>query len=422
MEFPLSLVLAAAFLIITWLLGHSRYAKKLGGLKCSEILFAIAAVFLAVEGTWGIQIHRTWPFAMLMVGTMLSLGATVFQHGKSDAFTLSHAGIFVIIFGAFFGAPDHSECQLMVTKDSGAHIGRGADGVPTPLPFEVRLDDFRIDYYDDAASPKQFTSVMDIEGRKYTTSVNHPCRYKGYTIYQSGYDRANGEYSILGIVRDPWIPLVAAGLVILLAGTAVELWRTWRSRAVLPLVFVIAVVFGAISVARINFGTLMPALRSFWFIPHIMVYMLAYSVLAVSLLSGIGSIFIPKIPAELSRKLLSTASCLLLIGMSFGAVWAKAAWGDYWTWDAKENWAAVTWLLTLAGTHIPSGKNNIKMLIAVGAAFLAMQMTWYGVNWLPAAQASLHTYKASFSASERQILPVPVIGISDTYISAFGTS
>ena len=75
--------------------------------------------------------------------------------------------------------------------------------------------------------------------------------------------------------------------------------------------------------------------------------------------------------------------------MLCGAVWAKQAWGDYWTWDPKECWAAATWLLTLAGTHLP--KKNLKLAFAV-IAFLAMQMTWYGVNHLPPSSNSLHTY------------------------------
>lgn len=75
--------------------------------------------------------------------------------------------------------------------------------------------------------------------------------------------------------------------------------------------------------------------------------------------------------------------------MMCGAVWAQQAWGDYWTWDVKECWAAATWLLTVAGSHVPGKK--LKLTFAV-IAFLAMQMTWYGVNYLPSAAQSLHTY------------------------------
>ena len=77
--------------------------------------------------------------------------------------------------------------------------------------------------------------------------------------------------------------------------------------------------------------------------------------------------------------------------MLCGAVWAKQAWGNYWTWDAKECWAAATWLLSLAGTHLPSSGRKNRLLFTV-LAFIAMQMTWYGVNFLPSSGQSLHTY------------------------------
>ena len=147
--------------------------------------------------------------------------------------------------------------------------------------------------------------------------------------------------------------------------------------------------FALISLARISFGTLPPALRSLWFVPHLIVYMLAYSILALAVIFGLASRFSAKVPDGLPGKLLSTASSLLLIGMMCGAVWAKQAWGDYWTWDAKECWAAATWLLTLAGTHVAGKKWKFTFAVI---AFLAMQMTWYGVNYLPSSMHSLHTY------------------------------
>ena len=238
-------------------------------------------------------------------------------------------------------------------------------------------------------SPKQYTSALSIDGRITQTSVNHPCRHKGYRIYQSGYDLDSGHYSVLKIVRDPWLPVVALGALMLLLGALLSLKTAWSNWKVLVVVLLLAVVFALISIARISFGTLSPALRSLWFVPHLIVYMLAYSILALSVISGFVSLISAKVPDGLPAKLLSTASSLLLIGMMCGAVWAKQAWGDYWTWDAKECWAAATWLLTLAGTHAP--RKSLRFSFAV-IAFLAMQMTWYGVNYLPSSTHSLHTY------------------------------
>ena len=77
-----------------------------------------------------------------------------------------------------------------------------------------------------------------------------------------------------------------------------------------------------------------------------------------------------------------------------GAVWAKQAWGNYWAWDSKENWAAVTWLIYVSYLHIRFRyPTKLKLaIIIMTLGFIALQITWYGVNYLPAAQKSMHTY------------------------------
>lgn len=186
-------------------------------------------------------------------------------------------------------------------------------------------------------------------------------------------------------------------MLLLAIGVLAGLKANWRSRYLTIAVALLAILFAALSVARINFGTLVPALRSWWFVPHLVLYMIAYSALAIALvmavldLAGVGNgALVP-----LTGKLFSTASSLLILGMLCGAVWAKAAWGDWWTWDAKECWAGVTWLLTLCGLHLPHRMSGRKMamLISIVLSFAAMQMAWYGVEHVPAAQTSLHAYK-----------------------------
>ena len=356
------------------------------------MLLLISSVLLAVEGTWSIGIYHHWAFILVIVLALLSLGlASIndFSHKSSCAF-LSHMGLFLVLFGGLIGAPDCTDALMKVHKDGdGERVAIDLNGNAVQLPFSVLLEDFDIDLYEDGASPRQYTSTLSVDGRTLQTSVNHPCSHKGYRIYQSGYDVDAGQYSVLKIVRDPWLPLVALGALMLLLGALMSLKTAWKSWKVLVAALSLAVVFALISVARISFGTLPPALRSLWFIPHLIIYMLAYSILALAAIAGAASLFTARIPDGLPGKLLSTASSLLLIGMLCGAVWAGQAWGDYWTWDAKECWAAATWLLTLAGTHVPKKKLRVLFIII---AFLAMQMTWYGVNYLPSSGQSLHTY------------------------------
>lgn len=392
-EFPLSLILVGIVIAILVVSRNTVIARFLCKRAVSASLISIAAILTAVEGTWCPGLFHHWTFIAVVLLIIMSLGFTVIRdfEGKSAVPFLSHFGLFLVLIGGLLGSTDVEDAHIQLFYGQKEHMTIDSKGYLHPLPFEMELKAFDIDLYDDGASPKQFTSTLTIDGRDFSTSVNHPCRYKGYRIYQSGYDMESGEYSILKVVRDPWLPLLAIGAVFMFIASALSLKKTWNSWKILFAAVALGAVFTGISLAKISFGTLMPALRSLWFIPHIAVYMLAYAILAFAAIAGITSFFSRKFTAEISRKLLSTASSLLLVGMICGAVWAKQAWGDYWTWDSKECWAAVTWLLTLVGTHIGLKEKKLAVVFAV-VAFLAMQITWYGVNYLPSSSMSLHTY------------------------------
>lgn len=397
-EFPLSIIVAAAFVLAIVLCGllprKSKLVSALAGREFSIVILISAAVLTAIEGTWKLQLFRTWAFLAIVVLLMFSLGLVTvdgIRKRLSASYILSHMGLLIMLFGGFFGAPDVMDAMLVAPKEQAIQVACSRDGHAVPLPFEVTLEEFTTTFYEDGQSPKQFTSALSISGKKMTTSVNHPVRYKGYRLYQSDYDHDGNKYSVLKVVRNPWLPIVFIGMALLAISAILSMRKAWKSKLVIPVMIGLAVIFTLISLAKINLGTLMPALRSLWFVPHLIIYMLAYSLMAISLIAGIFALCGKKGASELSGKLLHTASALLIIGMLCGAVWAQTAWGDWWTWDAKECWAAVTWLLTLVGTHLPQ-KNYKAVFVAILLSFAAMQITWYGVNYLPSADNSLHTY------------------------------
>jgi ABC-type transport system involved in cytochrome c biogenesis permease subunit len=80
------------------------------------------------------------------------------------------------------------------------------------------------------------------------------------------------------------------------------------------------------------------------------------------------------------------------MGMVMGALWAKEAWGDYWTWDPKETWALATWLSYLLYLHLrPSCRNHDLLFALLLFSFALLQMCWWGIRFLPAVQ-SIHVY------------------------------
>lgn len=152
-----------------------------------------------------------------------------------------------------------------------------------------------------------------------------------------------------------------------------------------------------------------PALQSAWFIPHVVVYFLGYSALFVSFVASILYLIFPR-PKELpSADLLGLSAldfnqysywatlfgyAMISAGLILGALWAKFAWGDWWSWDPKENWALITWLVYTAYFHFRFTKRFTKKSLAwisiIG--FLAVMFTYLGVNYLPEAQEALHSY------------------------------
>ena len=142
----------------------------------------------------------------------------------------------------------------------------------------------------------------------------------------------------------------------------------------------------------------MPALQSVWFVPHVIVYMFAYAMM--------GAVTIFALYLWLRRReatseemgvcdnLVRIGWAFLTLGMIMGALWAKQAWGDYWTWDPKETWAAATWMSYLLYLHLrPRLKDNNIAFALLCFSFLLLQMCWYGINYLPSAQgASVHVY------------------------------
>lgn len=228
----------------------------------------------------------------------------------------------------------------------------------------------------------------------------------------------------------------------------------WLYRWVLPFGCLMAVMFASINIFKPEIHTeeLMPALRSPWFVPHVIVYMFSYAVMGIATILAIRILWLTRRSAagsapatgsttpatvdaaasplspslqgdlRLCDTLVRMGWGFITMGIVMGALWAKQAWGDYWTWDPKETWAAATWLsyllymhlrqgsalssVTSAGSEAIARQNSPAIEVASHSnkalhrtlfllifSFLLLQMCWWGVNYLPSAQGFiLHTY------------------------------
>ena len=94
---------------------------------------------------------------------------------------------------------------------------------------------------------------------------------------------------------------------------------------------------------------------------------------------------------NLSYRVIGLGFPLLTIGIIAGAVWANEAWGSYWSWDPKETWALITWLVFAAYLHarITKGWQGRKPAILASAGFIVVWICYLGVNLLG---KGLHSY------------------------------
>ena len=183
---------------------------------------------------------------------------------------------------------------------------------------------------------------------------------------------------------------------------------------------------------------LVPALKSNWLMMHVSIMMLSYSTLIIGSLlsivfliltrgknilltgSSIGSLNIQTFDSStteledmnsssgnntilgkrisllqtldnLSYRIIGLGFPLLTIGIISGAVWANEAWGSYWSWDPKETWALITWLVFAAYLHtrISQSWQGKGPAVLASVGFIVVWVCYLGVNFLG---KGLHSY------------------------------
>ena len=127
-------------------------------------------------------------------------------------------------------------------------------------------------------------------------------------------------------------------------------YKHWKYKWLLSFSSLVACVFVCVNIFKpeIHSTNLMPALQSYWFVPHVTVYILSYAMLGAATIAAIIQLVNLKKDRlddnlyKLMDNVVYIGFGFLILGMLMGAVWAKEAWGHYWSWDPKETWAFIT--------------------------------------------------------------------------------
>ncbi len=153
---------------------------------------------------------------------------------------------------------------------------------------------------------------------------------------------------------------------------------------------------------------LVPALQSNWLTAHVITCFLGYAAFAVAFCANI--LYIIKINSkadgngwfqkalpdadlldEFSYRIIGLGFPMLSLGIITGAAWANSAWGTYWSWDPKETWSLIVWLIYAAYLHarITRGWKGRRAAWLSITGFAATLFCYLGVNLF---LSGLHSY------------------------------
>ena len=170
---------------------------------------------------------------------------------------------------------------------------------------------------------------------------------------------------------------------------------------VAPLIFL---VIGYAAMQSREIHSLMPALQSSWLGFHVSMAIIGYGgfgvafgvSLAYLLRDRLGGLS-HRVPEEKTLDLIiyravALGFLFLTMCMITGAIWAKRAWGSYWSWDPKETWSLVTWIIYAIFLHLRlrRGLTGRKAAVFAIVGFLCVIFTYVGVNTL---LSGLHSYR-----------------------------
>ena len=151
---------------------------------------------------------------------------------------------------------------------------------------------------------------------------------------------------------------------------------------------------------------LMPSLRSNWLVFHVSTVIIAYGAFAVAFVLALVYLFRHRMKENgfwdqhtpkqekldmISYRCVSLGLLFLTFTILTGAIWAEQAWGSYWSWDPKETWSLVTWIIYAVYLHLRllrGWKGKPAAWFAV-IGFVCVIFTYIGVNtFLP----GIHSY------------------------------
>lgn len=181
---------------------------------------------------------------------------------------------------------------------------------------------------------------------------------------------------------------------------------------------------------------LVPALQSNWLMMHVTVMLVSYAALLVGSLLSMGYLVLLRSKTSMTQKnksfqntldqvsyrLMGIGFAFLTIGILSGAVWANEAWGSYWSWDPKETWALLTWLVFAIYLHtrLNQGWSGEKPAWIASLGFFTVWVCFLGVNLMGEGLHSYGFFSSSWTQKMIQYENTKTVFISQRFFWVMG--
>lgn len=376
-----------------------------------------------IKKRFDLEIYDTWWFIacwLLFVGTMV--WTIIKNYRRNLLSTFLHFSFLLILIGAMFTffTGEKGSVHLRMGKPAGVFLENNSEEC-YPLPFALTLNQFTIKKYPGTQLPMDYVSNITVrDGSAKQTAVismNRIFCYKNFRFMQGSFDN-DMQGVTLAVNHDPWgIALVYGGYFVIVLCMFYQLisyngkFRLFIRQlkpdrrlvvSVLVMLAVAVILLPVYVLSRIDSHSelLQPVLLSPWLKPHVWCITASYGLFSIMAFIAFLALLIhtkraPELEERLSvisLVLLYPAVFLLALGICMGSVWANDSWGSYWSWDPKETWALITFLVYSIPLHndkIAGLQQPVRYHLYIFIAFISVVMTYVGVNqWL----GGVHSY------------------------------
>ena len=235
LSFPLNLILALIWAIA--MLTIWRTAKKslfvefmLSRGATVTAIVLLTALCIVVGVTGDTELVSTWVSAAVLLYFQSVLLFVILRGWRAQTatgarlgqirwrFLLNHVGILLAVSSGFWGAPDTDVVRMRLMADVPARDAMRMDGTLYRLPYEICLDEFKVETYSNGV-PSMYEASLTVAGKPVVLKVNEPYSVSfGRDIYLVGFDGSGyGDSCIVQIVYEPWRYAAMAGIVMMLA-------------------------------------------------------------------------------------------------------------------------------------------------------------------------------------------------------------